>query len=247
MNNTPFWPTQRPGNLYGRYEAPYPGFDSDGIEPFVRRSVFFQAATDPRGSRHPWQMPEQPFGFSGFPDYQRAPAPLEMVWFDGFPARPINPRFSGPLPRTPIRQENSRLIQDEQKKVLSKLRKEIYNPIPKQMTKRLNSYYRDRNRGNEKGMEIDEDGKRCAVCLEDFEARENVMVTPCEHMFHEECILPWLKDRGDCPVCRSVISDRTNRTAASDNSVLNANDLLQREMSSIIRAMEEAFLWDTSL
>ncbi|KAK8643575.1 hypothetical protein V6N13_012864 [Hibiscus sabdariffa] len=245
MNNAPFWPTRRP---YGRYDAPYPGFDSDSIESFSHRSIPFQAAPDTiRGSRHPWQMPEPPFGFSGFPDYQRAHAPVEMILFDTFPARPVNPRFSGRLLRAPTRQEDARSNQEEQKKVISKLRREIYNPIPKQMTKRLNSYYRDKKRGNEKGTEIDEDGKRCAVCLEEFEARENVMVTPCEHMFHEECIVPWAKDRGDCPVCRFVLSERIKRTPASDNNVLNANDLLQREMNSIIRAMEETFIWDNSV
>ncbi|KAK8643576.1 hypothetical protein V6N13_012864 [Hibiscus sabdariffa] len=65
MNNAPFWPTRRP---YGRYDAPYPGFDSDSIESFSHRSIPFQAAPDTiRGSRHPWQMPEPPFGFSGAP------------------------------------------------------------------------------------------------------------------------------------------------------------------------------------
>ncbi|XP_039003606.1 RING-H2 finger protein ATL33-like [Hibiscus syriacus] len=249
MNNTPFWQTQRPVNPYGRFDAPYPHFGSDGFEPFLNHPISFQAAANPiRGSRHPWQMPHPPLGFPGFTDYQRAPAPVETYWFEAFPARSVNPRFSGPLPRTSsTRQENSRSNQEEENKVLSKLKKEIYNPMQKQMTKRLNSNYRDKKLGNEKGTEMDEDGKRCAVCLEDFEARENVMVTPCNHMFHEECILPWVKDHGHCPVCRFVLSDRIRRTPSSDNNTLNANELLQREMNSIIRAMEEAFLWDNSL
>ncbi|KAE8692360.1 hypothetical protein F3Y22_tig00110840pilonHSYRG00157 [Hibiscus syriacus] len=225
MNNTPFWQAQRPVNPHGRLDAPYPRFDSDGFEPFFSHPISFQAAVDPiRGSRHPWQIPDRPLGFSG------------------------QSKVSGALPWTSSTgQENSRSNQEEERKVLSKLKKEIYNPIPKQMTKRLNSYYRDKKRGNEKGTEIDEDGKRCAVCLEDFEARENVRVTPCNHMFHEECILPWVKDRGDCPVCRFVLSERIKRAPSSNNSTLNANDLLQIDMNSIVRAMGEVFLWDNSL
>ncbi|XP_039013569.1 uncharacterized protein LOC120143273 isoform X2 [Hibiscus syriacus] len=98
MNNTPFWQAQRPVNPHGRLDAPYPRFDSDGFEPFFSHPISFQAAVDPiRGSRHPWQIPDRPLGFSGFPDYQRAPAPVETLWFDAFPARSVNPRFQGPF------------------------------------------------------------------------------------------------------------------------------------------------------
>ncbi|CAN1351849.1 E3 ubiquitin-protein ligase RNF126 [Linum perenne] len=34
------------------------------------------------------------------------------------------------------------------------------------------------------------------------------MLTPCDHMFHEDCIVPWVKANGNCPVCRCSISDR---------------------------------------
>lgn len=114
------------------------------------------------------------------------------------------------------------------------------------MAKRLNSYYRGKKEGNEKKKEIDEDGKRCAVCLEDFEAREQVMVTPCEHMFHEHCILPWVKSNGQCPVCRFVLSKRIKGTNSNAQNV-PGNDVFQGEMMAVIRAMEEAFLWGNSL
>ena len=60
-------------------------------------------------------------------------------------------------------------------------------------------YYREnpKNYINEQN----EGRERCAICLEDFEIEE-VLVTPCNHIFHEECIIPWVKSHDQCPVCR---------------------------------------------
>ncbi|KAL5797368.1 hypothetical protein ACOSQ2_002188 [Xanthoceras sorbifolium] len=142
--------------------------------------------------------------------------------------------------------EDSRLTPDEQKTALKKLKKEIYNPAPKKLMRGLSLYYRDnaRNISTEKQKEKDNDGKSCAVCLEDFEPREKVMLTPCNHMFHEECIVPWIKSNGQCPVCRFALCERI-RTNASANNFPNVqdNDLLARELMSVIRAMEDAFIW----
>ncbi|KAI6047881.1 hypothetical protein EDC04DRAFT_3051288 [Pisolithus marmoratus] len=50
--------------------------------------------------------------------------------------------------------------------------------------------------------------KDCAVCKEQFNLHpENdgdliVVTLPCDHPFHQDCILPWLKSSGTCPVCR---------------------------------------------
>lgn len=107
----------------------------------------------------------------------------------------------------PTQEEDSKLTKAEQKKALGKLKKEIYNPTLKNLSKRLCLYYRDNARNNyhQKANEIDDDGKRCAICLDDFESREEVTITPCNHMFHEDCIVPWVKSHGQCPVCRCTV------------------------------------------
>ena len=52
--------------------------------------------------------------------------------------------------------------------------------------------------------------KDCAVCKEQFKLEtedpdDQILITlPCHHPFHENCILPWLKTSGTCPVCRYV-------------------------------------------
>lgn len=42
----------------------------------------------------------------------------------------------------------------------------------------------------------------CAVCTEALELGNEVQEMPCKHLFHQDCILPWLSLRNSCPVCR---------------------------------------------
>ncbi|KAI8379417.1 uncharacterized protein BYT42DRAFT_326113 [Radiomyces spectabilis] len=60
----------------------------------------------------------------------------------------------------------------------------------------------------------------CAVCKDEFAKVEQVIELPCQHIFHEDCIKPWLKMNGTCPVCRHAVDPN----AASPNPDTSGND-----------------------
>lgn len=47
---------------------------------------------------------------------------------------------------------------------------------------------------------------QCSVCWEDFKIDEKVRKLPCSHLYHEDCIVPWLNLHGTCPICRKSLN-----------------------------------------
>lgn len=42
----------------------------------------------------------------------------------------------------------------------------------------------------------------CSVCKEQFTVGEELLKMPCTHLYHNDCIIPWLKLHDTCPTCR---------------------------------------------
>ncbi|KAL3520923.1 hypothetical protein ACH5RR_019072 [Cinchona calisaya] len=68
---------------------------------------------------------------------------------------------------------------------------------PKLLYSQAKSY-----RGDQQDSSIDASG--CSICLVDYKNTDMLRLLPdCGHIFHLECIDPWLKLHPTCPICRS--------------------------------------------
>ncbi|XP_057345569.1 E3 ubiquitin-protein ligase RNF126 isoform X14 [Manis pentadactyla] len=55
-------------------------------------------------------------------------------------------------------------------------------------------------------------GLECPVCKDDYALGEHVRQLPCNHLFHDGCIVPWLEQHDSCPVCRKSLTGQNTAT-----------------------------------
>lgn len=57
---------------------------------------------------------------------------------------------------------------------------------------------------------LDENTKQaeCSICMDNVVVGEEIVVLPCSHWFHHDCVEAWLKEHDTCPVCRAGITPK---------------------------------------
>uniref|UniRef100_W5KDY1 Ring finger protein 150a n=1 Tax=Astyanax mexicanus TaxID=7994 RepID=W5KDY1_ASTMX len=53
--------------------------------------------------------------------------------------------------------------------------------------------------------ETESEFDNCAVCIETYKPNDVVRILPCRHVFHKNCVDPWLQDHRTCPMCKMNI------------------------------------------
>merc|ERR1712224_203819 len=72
----------------------------------------------------------------------------------------------------------------------------------------------------------------CPICMEDFgpcedeSSKQEIVLTPCLHPFHEHCLSGWLVKHRECPSCRWDVTDTGENSGQSASAELTPPQLL---------------------
>ena len=111
-------------------------------------------------------------------------------------------------------EENCRLL-EENGRLLEK-NSRLLEEISRRLSEDFNCILPRRNNQNNynnlietkiKANKLKEENKTCVICYEDFKDNDEAIFLPCFHLFHNNFINKWLKNKENCPLCKINVND----------------------------------------
>ena len=53
--------------------------------------------------------------------------------------------------------------------------------------------------------------------MEEFKNKEKVIMLPCIHNYHPDCIKDWLKNKNTCPICKFELTEENLKEQEAKN------------------------------
>ena len=94
-----------------------------------------------------------------------------------------------------------------------------YAKVEENIIDKLNHFKMNNNhcKKNENG---EYEFPKCSICLVEINEGMDSILLPCEHIFHDNCLIHWLTMHKTCPLCRFELTDKQSKLDSEDNETI---------------------------